>query len=81
MRAYLFTCSVDAGVQAASILESGANLPMDLCRDGFWDQTGSMEVDRGGPATSLLPHLDHKTLIDCLDEKGWVIDMAATTEA
>lgn len=81
MKAYLFTCSVDAGVQAASVVESGANLPMDLCRDGFWDQTGSLEIDPDGDGTVLLPNLDHKTLIACLDEKGWVIDVAATTEA
>ncbi|MGC2856702.1 hypothetical protein ACM64Y_14605 [Novispirillum sp. DQ9] len=81
MRAYLFTCSVDAGIQAASILESGANLPQDPCRDGFWDQTGSLEIAPDGDGTVLLPNLDHKTLVRCLGEKGWVIDTAAATEA
>lgn len=81
MRAYLFTCSVNPGIQAASVLESGANLPQDLCRDGFWEQTGSLEIDPAGEGTVLLPNLDHKTLVACLDERGWAIDTAASTDA
>lgn len=81
MRAYLFTCSVNPSVQAASVLESGANLPQEMCRDGFWEQTGSIEIDPEGEGTVLLPNLDHRTLCKCLDEKGWVIDTAASTEA
>jgi hypothetical protein len=81
MRAYLFTCSVNPTVQAASVLESGANLPQDMCADGFWAQTGAIDIDPEGDGTVLLPNLDLKTLWQCLNEKGWVIDTAASSEA
>ncbi|MFA7429880.1 MAG: hypothetical protein WCZ23_06965 [Rhodospirillaceae bacterium] len=81
MRAYLFTCSVKPTVQAASVLESGANLPQEMCADGFWAQTGAIDIDPEGDGTVLLPNLDLKTLCRCLSEKGWVIDTAASTEA
>lgn len=79
MKAYLFTCSSDAAVQAASSMESGANLPQDMCRDGFWEHTGTVDLEDGG-ATALMPNVDLDTVRQALEEKGWIIDVAASTE-
>lgn len=80
MKVYLFSCSDDPAIQAASVVESGANLPQAPCPSGFWDQTGAIDVEPDDE-TALLPNIDHATLRRCLQEKGWVIDTAAAPEA